>query len=383
MKKHISLFEAIAVIIGTIIGAGVIGIPYVFAQAGFWTGSLVLAVVALALIVTRLMLGEVILRTESSHQLVGYTERYLGWGLKQLQAVILIAGILGTLLAYMIAQGDILSALLPDLWRSWPVAADTAWALVFYAVFGVIFLQGLDIIKRSELLLTLLIFLIVVVITFFSAPEINWAYLSEFDLNRFFLPYGVILFACAGLVSIPEARQALRRDRAEHKLLPAIIYGGILPPILYFIFAGLVVGVAGLATDQVATVSLGQLGTHVKIIVNLFAFFAVATSFLTLALAAQEILRFDYRLSGYLANSLVLATPLVGFLLGLRDFIVIINIVGALTVGINGLFAVAAWWRARQLGDREPEYRVPFWFGATASIFLVILFSAGLVFAFI
>ena len=34
MKKVI-LFEAIATLIGTIIGAGILGIPFVFAQAGF------------------------------------------------------------------------------------------------------------------------------------------------------------------------------------------------------------------------------------------------------------------------------------------------------------------------------------------------------------
>ena len=31
-------YEAIALLVGTIIGAGILGIPYVVARAGFWTG---------------------------------------------------------------------------------------------------------------------------------------------------------------------------------------------------------------------------------------------------------------------------------------------------------------------------------------------------------
>ena len=45
--RNIYLFESIATLVGTIIGAGILGIPYVFSQAGFWTGTVVLIVVAL------------------------------------------------------------------------------------------------------------------------------------------------------------------------------------------------------------------------------------------------------------------------------------------------------------------------------------------------
>jgi len=385
MKKRISLFETIAIIIGTIIGAGIIGIPYVFAQAGFLTGVLVLTLVAVALIIVRLMLGEVILRTTKPHQLTGYTERYLGKPLKQIQGFVLITGIFGSLLAYMVAQGTIMSALLPlDLpFISSYLSLEVFWSLFFYAVFSLLFLQGIDMIKRFELWLSLLMFLVVAVIGFLSLPSVELQYMTGFDLSEFFLPYGVVLFACAGLVSIPAAREALRRHGREKTLFWAIIWGGIIPPVLYLFFAYLVVGVAGPNTDPVATVSLGAVGPSALTAVNIFALFAVSTSFLTLALSLQQIMRFDYDLSKALSAFLVIAVPLSAFALGLRDFIAIISVVGAMTVGVNGLFAVAAWWRARRWGDRQPEYRMPLWLGAISSVFLVILFSLGLIFAFV
>ncbi|MBU4360651.1 hypothetical protein KKA66_02260, partial [Patescibacteria group bacterium] len=43
-KKELPLLQATSTLIGTIIGAGILGIPFVFAKAGFWTGVVVLAV---------------------------------------------------------------------------------------------------------------------------------------------------------------------------------------------------------------------------------------------------------------------------------------------------------------------------------------------------
>jgi len=59
--KHTT--EAIALLVGTIIGAGIFGIPYVIAQAGFLTGLITLGVLGTAVIILYLYLGEVILRT--------------------------------------------------------------------------------------------------------------------------------------------------------------------------------------------------------------------------------------------------------------------------------------------------------------------------------
>ncbi len=385
MRKKLPLFEAIAVIIGTIIGAGVIGIPFVFAQAGFLTGIVVLLVLNAALIIMRLMVGEVVLRTSSPHQLTGYTEHYLGWWLKQAQALVLVTGILGTLLAYMVAQGDILYALFPFTIPWWPEGVSPAmfWSLLFYVLFGGLFVKGLDTVKRVELVVSLLIFVVVIVISIFSMSEVSASHLVSWDPSRFFLPFGVVLFASAGMVSVPEAREALRKQGRESLMFKAILWGGLIPPLLYLIFAFLVVGVAGSGTDPVATVSLSELGQHVLIAVNIFAFFAVGTSFLTLAIGVKEILKFDYTIPSRWASTFILAVPLVGFFFGLRDFIEIISIVGSLTVGVNGLLAVAAWWQARRLGDRQPEFTLPRWFGAVSSVFLVIVFSLGLVFAFV
>lgn len=376
MKKKIIFFESISVIVGTIVGAGVLGIPFVFAQSGFLTGVFVLFILGLALLFTRLMLGELTLRTEELHQLTGYTELYIGKWAKHLQGFILIVGIYGTLLAYMIGQGKILSALFSG--------SETTWTIIFYLVFSFLVLQGIDMVKRSELLMTILIFLAVTTIGVFTASGISTTSLINFEINNFFIPYGVVLFSLSGLVSVPQVRRILKKENQESMMKKIIIWAGIIPPIIYFVFAFIVIGITGGNTTEVATVGLGEaLGPHMIIIGNVFAFFAISTSFLTLSLALRGIFKYDYSIPPWMSSSLVITVPLILFAIGFRDFIYIISVIGALTVGVNGYFTIWAFWKARKHGDRKPEYSLPTGITVTLSVFFILLFSVGLFFAFI
>ena len=376
MRRHVPFLEAVAVVVGTIIGAGIIGVPYVFAASGFLTSTFVLVLVGASLLFVRLMLGEVIMRTDGVHQLTGYTGIYAGRFAQHAQALVLVVSIYGTLLAYMIGQGEVLSALLGG--------PSVMWALLFYLVFSFLVVNGLDVIKRSELIMIVAIFFIMIALTLFTAPGMQVEFLGGFDASRFFVPFGVILFACAGLVSVPEAWRVVKRAGREDIFKAALIWGGVIPPVLYLLFAVLVVGVTGPETSQVATVSLGEaLGPHMIIIGNVFAFFTVATSFLTIALAQRDIFRYDYSVPSHLSSALVLVVPLMVFALGMWDFIAVISIVGALMVGVNGIVAVIIYWRARTRGALTPAFTLPSWLAAPASVFLVAVFAAGILSIFV
>ena len=98
---------------GTIIGAGILGLPYVFAKSGFLAGLFWLIVLGAVMIFVNLALGEITLRTKGAHQLSGYAEKYLGkWG-KRAMFFAMIFGIYSALLAYLIGEGESLSKLIP------------------------------------------------------------------------------------------------------------------------------------------------------------------------------------------------------------------------------------------------------------------------------
>ena len=91
---HLGFEEAVATLVGTIIGAGVLAIPYSMKKAGFLTGLLILVVLSIAVLFLFLFVGEIVLRTKGNHQLTGYAEKYLGKTGKALMLFAVIFAIL-------------------------------------------------------------------------------------------------------------------------------------------------------------------------------------------------------------------------------------------------------------------------------------------------
>src|SRR5512143_1126624 len=106
--KDRAFLHASAVLIGTMVGAGIYGIPFAFAKAGFWVGMVWLVGLAAIIGLFNLMFAELTLSTQGTHQVSGYAHIWLGaWG-RRLMAVATMIGLYGSLLAYMIVAGEFL-----------------------------------------------------------------------------------------------------------------------------------------------------------------------------------------------------------------------------------------------------------------------------------
>src|SRR3989338_7563578 len=96
-------FPGLAILVGTTIGAGFLGIPYVVSKSGFFPGLAYLIFVFSFILLVKLYLGEISFRTKGNHQLTGYAERYIGkWG-KILMFLSMFFVIFGALFAYLVA----------------------------------------------------------------------------------------------------------------------------------------------------------------------------------------------------------------------------------------------------------------------------------------
>ena len=341
--------EAIAVLVGTIIGAGVLGIPYTIAQSGFLLGTIMIIFLGFAVLMTNLFIGEVTLRTKGTHQLTGYAEKYLGKNGKKLMTFTMIFGTFGALIAYIIGEGEALAAIFGG--------EPLLFSLFFFAIMAFIVFIGLNMIKKIELILSLIVLTIIIIISLASSNQINLANLATMNLSKFFMPFGVILFAFLGAAAIPEMKVVLQNRKKDIK--KAIIIGSLIPLIAYFIFAAITVGVTGINTTEIATIGLGEvLGQNMVLFGNIFAIFAMATSFLTLALALKWMFHYDYHLNKTLSWALTCLIPLTLFLVGIKSFIKTIGITGAIAGGLEGTLIISMFMVARKKGDRKPEYQL-------------------------
>jgi amino acid permease len=166
--SHKLLLEASSTLVGFTIGAGILGLPYVVAHAGFLTGLLNLVVIGCAVLMMNLMLGEAVLRTKEHHQLTGYANLYLGKIGKYLMMICMILGMYGPLIAYILKEGEFFSALLSPIFGGTPFIYS-----LLFAVFGTVMIfLGLQIIEKSEVIMVLLIISLILLIKLFTIPNI-------------------------------------------------------------------------------------------------------------------------------------------------------------------------------------------------------------------
>ncbi len=372
MEKR--FFEAVATLVGTTIGAGVLGIPYVVAQSGVLIGLLHILIIGTAVMLVNLLLGEVVTRTRGNHQLTGYAGKYLGTTGKRLVTITMAAGIYGALLAYIIGTGVSLNSILPGL----PTIAGS---IIFFAIASAVVYFGLEAVEKSELLLAFLTIAVIILITIVAttSDKFSAANFTGTNIKNAFMPYGVVLFAFLGAVAIPEMKEELGKKR---KLLKkAIIIGGLIPLILYTIFTVAVIGISGASTSQIATTALGaKLGNVMTILANIIAVLAMSTSFIALGLALKEMYVYDYKLKKNAAWFLTCIIPLAAFLFGVKSFIAVLGIAGAVTGGVEGILLVIMHGRAqKKRAETKPVYTIKK--GRYMAAALVLMFLAGIIYA--
>lgn len=366
--KNLSFFEAVAILVGSIIGAGILGIPYAAAKAGWIIAVIYLVCLGVLLMGLNLMLGEIVVRTKKPLQIPGLAAKYLGRYGKTAVSFITLFGAFGALLAYIIGTGQILQALIGGI--------AGQWSIVFWLFASLIVFFGLRLVQRLDMLLTLTIFVFLIVFVFISAPQIRLPNLfSSIGWQYLLLPYGVILFALQGINAIPQIEAVLPAQ--QKRLKAAIVAGSLLPVVVYLIFFTTVLGVTGAETTTVASVGLGQrLGPAVVLIANLFALFTMGTCFVNTAIAIRKQFEWDYNMRPLLAWFLTAYVPLIVFLLGARDFIKTIDFLGAIFGGLNAVVIVAIYWNAKKKGDLLAH---GFHLSHTAllSVLIVIVFTVG------
>lgn len=349
---------------GTVIGAGILGLPYVFSRSGFFIGVFWLLLLGAIMIFVNLCLAEVSLRTKQNHQLPGYAKKYLGkWG-KRLMFFAMIFGVYSALIAYLIGEGQSFSQIFFG-------SVDYAiyFGIAFWIIMTVLLNEGLRGLKKVELYGVFTIIVIIVGMFFYFLQNVDVSNLFYVNYSNFFFPFGVVLFALLGFSSIPELRMEIRGQ--EKKLKKAIFIGALIPIILYILFSLVFVGALGDKAPEVATLAFGS-------IVIVLGIFTMMTSYFVLSFALKDIFRFDFYATKRTGFIFVSIFPLVLYLLisyfKLAGFIEVLGIGGVISGGLTGILALIINKRAKKLGERKPEFQIPinWWIIGILSVIFVL-----------
>lgn len=337
-----------ASLVGTIVGAGVFAIPYAMAKSGILTCFFYFLILGAVVLLLHLFLGEVVLRTEGKHRLVGYTEKYLGKKAKAIVGVATILGTIGALLAYLILLGDFSKIIFPSFLTSWQ------WVLIWWAVLSCFVFWGIKLIASLELLMGIAMFAVIFVVFGFSIPQFQASNLVLADPRQIFLPFGIILFSLVGWNAIPEIKDLLPKK----KNLKKVIIGAVLfSAVFYFLFGLIISAVTGSSTTQEAFNGLVPfLGYKIMILGAVFGLFSVATSFLILGNYLKNTLALDYRVPSFVAFFAACFSPLILFLWGFRQFIGVVSVVGTFVGLVEGTTIALLFLKARKKSREKSQY---------------------------
>jgi len=322
--------KALAIFLGTIIGVGIFGLPFVAYKSGFWVVVGYFFIMALITITMNLIYSRVIIGTKEIHRLPGYVQEYLGLRWKNFSFLVVAFSLTGSLLAYLIIGGQFLGA----LFGGGPIL----FTLLFFTVGSFLVFKGLKSVSGIELVLFGVLLAILAFFFVKSFPYININNFEVINLGYLILPYGVILFSLGGGSVIPELKEILGNNG---KALRKVIMAGIMITVLiYLFFIYIIQGASPVVSEDAISGLASVLGPGVIKLGFLFGVIACFTSFLTLALTLKKVLWYDFKLDKNVAWGLTCFTPLILFLLGLRRFINVIGFTGSILFGVEGVILV-------------------------------------------
>jgi len=364
LKKYLT---ASSVLIGSCIGAGVLGIPYVAAQAGVFVAIAYIILIGALIFTVNSFLGEVVLRTRGDHQLIGYVERYLGRKARHVMEFAFVFGAYAGIIAYMLGMGKSISFL---------VFGNLNHTILFGALVGVVMSYllygGLNSLKKFEKIGVAIILGLLMVIVGIFMPKVVLANILGFNSTHILLPFGVVLFALMSFHTIPEIKIILKKN--EHQFKKVLRTGTLVSVIFYSLFTFVVVGVKGSSTPDVATLALGT----VFVFLGMFTMF---TSYLASGNALRESFQFDERYSRKKSWMLATWIPIGLFVLtqltNIFSFTTILSLGGVVSGGITAILALLMVKKAKVHGNRKPEYEMrATWIGLGI---LILIFAAGVV----
>lgn len=352
-----NLIYATATLVGATIGVGIFGLPYTARQSGIETMIAFFIFLAPILFLIHLIYGEITCSTLETHRLPGYAAIYLGHKFKALAFAVLTISNYCSMLAYLIIGGSFLFGLLNPIFGG----SEIIYLLIFFAVGSTIIYRGTKSIKEAETLMTVGLLTLIAGLIIISLPQIKTIRLLTPNPANLFLPYGIILFSLWGLSAVPAIKEMFPEQNPIKNIRRAISINMVICVIAYLSFIAAIVGVSGAMTSQDALTGLALFfSPKIMLYGYLFGFLATFTSYLTIGHELNHVFLNDYNFKKIPAAIAACGMPLLLIFLGFKDFLKIISLTGAISLGVISIIILLIYLKLIKSGQPLTT-RLPIW----------------------
>lgn len=329
-------------LIGTMIGVGILSLPFAVAQVGILVGFCAVILAALVSYLVLRLFGDLIMIRGGKARFIQVIGRELGHFGTGVAAFAYIGSIFGALTAFIIFGGQFLRVILFDVWPLTPVTAS----IVFFLLASFFTIGGSLFVARVQKLLIPLFLMLIVVLVLISLPHMTASHFAiPLSFDGVGLAFGVLLFAFHGMSALPEMRDIL--GRKSYLLPKSIALGTIVVSAVYATFILTIIGVTGLRTTENAIPGLSVLGHGVVIFASAIALLVTFTVYMNVASALTNTFLYDLRMRFIPAWLLTACVPLLIFLAGAQHVSSVLSVTGGVLGSLTGIMMLIAYERAR------------------------------------
>lgn len=377
----LTLYEAVAIIVGANVGSGILGLAYSSRLAGWPILVLWLAVAGLFTTFSMLYVAESALRTKKPLQLPGLAEKYVGKVGSVLIFISVCANSIGCMVAYTTGSGNILCTLLG--------LPNWAGSLLFTVPCVLVVWFGLKATGLWEKFMStgmVVLLGIIVIASFLSgkadvsrAVYANWTYAVPLLSSA--------IFCYTAQYAVPELARGMRHT--PKKLPVAIILGMFITGVLLAVVPLAVLSLTGAEeVTQVATLAWGQaLGTWALYTANIFALCAMMTSYWAVGGSMLTNIVDMFKLKDekdtktrLIAIACTVLPPFILAYAGLVSFVDAIGWAGTFGGVIMSIVPVLMLNNARKKGDIEPEWKCGWYAHPAVQGMIIVIFSLAAIY---
>lgn len=389
MYSHVNrgrFFGGSLLVAGCCIGAGMLGLPVLSASAGFFPSLFVFFLCWLFMVSTGYLVLEVNLRSGHETSLISMADHTLGYWGKAITWFLFLFLFYSLMVAYISASGSLVTDFLA---RFNVHTFPSMGGLLFCLLFGLLVYLGtkaVDFFNRPLMLglIVSYVFLVQMGVHYVDGDLLkrqNWMAITPV------IPVAILSFGYHNM--IPSLTTYLKRDTSTIK--KAIMLGSLIPLFVYLVWEWLILGIVpfegglsqAVSHEEIATEALKSAigNSYVLDVAQAFAFFAIITSFLSVALSFVDFFEDGLKIkdtpSGRFFSTLLVVTPPFLFsLLYPEIFLTALKYAGGFgAVILFGILPAAMAWKGRQLNSDVPQL-LP---GGKISLAIIILFAVWVI----
>jgi tyrosine-specific transport protein len=374
-------FGAILMVAGCCIGAGMIGLPILTAATGFFPSSLAMVFAYLFSTGAGLLLLEAALWFEGKVNLLSMAQFTLGRAGKILTGALFLFLFYSIFVAYTDAAGHLIGSVLGFVFQ---IPPQREIGIVLSSLFvGAMIYRGLSSIDRINRIFMIGLTLSYALLITGGLPHVQLKNLDYVNWKTTLatLP---ILFICFGYQNlVPSLTYYLRRNVAATRF--AILAGNLIPLVFYSLWNFVILGMisqpetipanTGLVTELLKSATAS---VSILLAVQAFSFFALFSSFITIAISFLDFLKDAFRTPppDFLLQGLVLIPPALIALSYPHLFLQALSFAGGfIDVLLFGILPIGIVWMGRYVKKAKGPYQVA---GGKTFLILMLLLSIAI-----